>query len=72
MQFKEKLMSQTSENGKKTNFGHGIVLSLPKIGPQNVFSWVLPLLDVIQCWKLSLYANSRKTNEANLKKWQKT
>ena len=33
--------------------------------------WVLPLLDVIYCCKLSLHAISRKTNEPNLRKWQK-
>ena len=35
---------------------------------KNPFSWVLPLLVVRQCSKLSSYAVSRKTNEANLKK----
>ena len=34
-------------------------------------SWVLPLLDVIHCCNLSLYAISRKTNEPNLRKWKK-
>ena len=34
-------------------------------------SWVLPLLDVIHCCKLSLYPISRKTNEPNLRKSQK-
>ena len=29
-------------------------------------------LHVIHCCKLSLYAISRKSNESNLKKWQKT
>ena len=33
--------------------------------------WVLSLLDVFHCCKLSLYALSRKTNEPNLRKWQK-
>ena len=42
-----------------------------KFGPQNFFSWVLPLPDVRHCYKLSLYAISRKANEPNLKKWQK-
>ena len=44
----------------------------PKFGPQFSFSWILPLLDVRNCCKLSLYAISRKTNEPNLRKWQKT
>ena len=39
--------------------------------PQKFFSWVLPLTDVLNCGKLSLYATSRKTNEPNLRKWQK-
>ena len=39
---------------------------------QKCFSWVLPLLDVIHCCKLSLYATSRKTNTPNLRKWEKT
>ena len=34
-------------------------------------TWALPLLDVIRCCKLSLCAISRKTNEPNLRKWQK-
>ena len=34
-------------------------------------SWVLPLLDVIHCCNISLYAISRKTNEPNLRKSQK-
>ena len=35
------------------------------------FSWVLPLLDVRHCCKLSLYATSRKNNDSNSRKWQK-
>ena len=42
-----------------------------KFGPPKNFSWILPLLDVKNCCKLSLYAFSRKTNEPNLRKWQK-
>ena len=56
---------------KKTNFVPDFGLSLSKFGPQNFFSWVLPLLDVIHCCKLSLYAISKKTNEPNMRKWQK-
>ena len=37
-----------------------------------IFSWVLPLLDVKHCCKLSAYKTSGKTNKSNLKKWQKT
>ena len=40
--------------------------------PQKIFSWVSPLLDVRNCYKVSLYAILRKTNEPNLRKWQKT
>ena len=54
MQFKGKLMDQTCKNGEKTN-----------IGP--VFTWVLPLLDVIHCCKLSSYAISRKKYDLNTK-----
>ena len=39
---------------------------------QYLFSWISPLLIVRQSCKLSFYALSRKTNEPNLKKWQKT
>ena len=56
---------------KKTNSGPGFGLFQPKVGPQKFFPWVLPLLDVIYCCKLSLYAVSRKINGSNLKKWQK-
>ena len=40
----------------------------PNLGPTKSFSRVLPR----QCLKLSSYAISRKTNESNLRKWQKT
>ena len=33
---------------------------------------ILHLQDVMHCYKLLLYAISRKTNELNLRKWQKT
>ena len=39
---------------------------------KNSFLWVLPLLAVIHCCNLSLYAISRNTNRLNLRKWQKT
>ena len=44
----------------------------PKFCPLKFLLWVLLLLDVIHCCKLSLHAVSRKTNEPNLRKWQKT
>ena len=37
----------------------------PKFGPQILFLWVLSLLDVRHCCKLSLYAIPRKTNYPN-------
>ena len=40
--------------------------------PKKFFGGELPLLDVIHCCQLSLYAISRKTNEPNLRKWQRT
>ena len=40
--------------------------------PPKKILWILLLLDVRNCCKLSLYAISRKTNEPNLRKWQKT
>ena len=43
-----------------------ILASLAKYGPQSFLS-ISPLLDVIHCCKLSLYAISRKTNDPNLK-----
>ena len=57
---------------KKTNFGPNFGLYDPNLPlpPKIFFSWVLPLLDVIHCCKLSLYEISRKTNEPSLRKWQ--
>ena len=66
MQFQGKLMNQTLENGQKPSFGP----ILAQIWYQKYFLWVLPLLDVIPCCKL-YYAVSEKTNEPNLRKWQK-
>ena len=54
-------MNQTWENGKTSSFGPDFGLLRPKFGPQKLFLWALPLLDVIHCCKLSLYAISRKT-----------
>ena len=39
------------------------------LGPKMFFSKILPLLDLRQCWKLSLRAISRKAKEPNLRKW---
>ena len=55
------------------NLVSGLILaSLAQIWATKIFPWILPLLDVRRCCKLSLYAISRKTNEKNLRKWQKT
>ena len=56
----------------KTYFWDRFLPLWPKFGPQNIFSWILPPLDVRHSCRLSLYAISRKTNERNLTKWQKT
>ena len=40
--------------------------------PQKKLFGVLYLQDFMHCYKLSFYAISRKTNETNLRKWQKT
>ena len=64
MRFKERLMNQTCKNVNKPYFW-------PDFGPDLV-AWLLLLLDVRNCCKLLLYAMLRKTNERNLRKWQKT
>ena len=46
-------------------------LFLASFDPQNIFMWVLPLLDVRHCCKLSSYPISRKINEPKLRKWPK-
>ena len=57
-------MMQLWQKGKNPTFE-------PSLGTPKFFPWVLPLLVVRQCFKLSSYAISRKTNGPNLKKWQK-
>ena len=42
----------------------------PKSRPQKSSPWILPLLDVRNCGKLSLYAILRKTNQQNMSKWE--
>ena len=64
-------MNQTWEIGKKRNFGLDFGRFAQIWFHKLFFSWVLPLLHVIHCCKLSLYVISRKTNEPNLKKWGK-
>ena len=58
MQFQGKQINQNWDNGKKANFE-------PNFGPQffcgpPIFLWILPLLDVRNYWKLSLYVISKK------------
>ena len=45
---------------------------LAQIWVPNFFSWVLPILDVRYCCKLSLNATSRKRYDPNSRKWRKT
>ena len=54
-------MNQTWENGEKPDFESQIF-----------FSWVLSLLDVRNCYKLSLYVVLRKTYGTNSRNWWKT
>ena len=51
----------------------GVILAQirPVLPKKKLFS-ILHLQDVMHCYKLLLYAISRKTNESNLRKWQKT
>ena len=57
-------MNQTLENGKKPSSGPNFD-PFDKFGSQFFFLllWILPLLEIGHCCKLSLYAISRKTNE---------
>ena len=64
-------MNQTWENSKKPSLGPNFGPLAQIWAPKNIL-WILPLLDVRHYCKLSLYAISRKTNEQNLTKWQKS
>ena len=72
MHFQGKLMNQTWENSKKSGRGPDFGPFGPNSSPNLFFFVGFTSLDVRNCWKLSLYAVSRKTNESNLRKWQKT
>ena len=56
---------------KKKQVLHPILAPLAQIWGPIFFSWILPLVYVIYCCKLSLYAISKKSNEPNLRKCQK-
>ena len=50
-----------------------ILVPLTQTWAPKFFSWILPHLDIRNCCKLSLYKIFfKKTNEPNLRKWQKT
>ena len=70
--FKENCKTKIEKMAKKkTSFGTDFGSFGSNLGPQIFFSWILPALDITHYCKLSLYAISRKTNEANLRKWPK-
>ena len=71
MQFPEKVMNQTWKNDKKTNFGPDVGSFWPNFGLKKFFSKILFLLDVRNFCNPSLYLILRKTNQPNLRKWQK-
>ena len=60
VQYQGNMTIEPSENCKNPNFG-----------PTDFFSRILLLLVVRQGFKLSTYAILRRTNEQNLRKWQK-
>ena len=62
-------MNQTWENRGKSN--KNLINVWLKFGPLNFYSWVLPLLDVRHCRKLSFHVASRKIYDPNSRKWQK-
>ena len=65
-------MNQTWENDKKSSFGPVLaplrIFRSTTLPPKFLFPWILPLLGVRHCCKLSLYAILRKSNESNLRK----
>ena len=54
----------------KTLISGPVLTRLAQIWPE-FFSWILLLLDVRHCRKLSLYAISRKAYDPSLSKWPK-
>ena len=65
-------MNQTRENGKKTWFQAQFWPILAQIWYPKTFFVGFTSTRYNNCCKLSLYAISKKTNEPNLRKWQKT
>ena len=65
-------MNQTLKNGKKPNFGPDFGPFGSNLGTQTFLSWVLPLLDVRHCCKLSSYVISIENYDPNSRKWRKT
>ena len=72
MQFPGKLKNKTLKNDKKPSFSCNFGPFDPNLAPKFFFPWILPLLDVRHCCKLLLNANSWKSNEPNLRKYQKS
>ena len=56
----------------KPHFGPDLGLLGPNLGHNFFFFEASALLDVRHCHKLQSFAISRKTNDANSRKWQKT
>ena len=72
VQSKGKLKNKTWENSGKSTIGPNFDLFGLNFGSLIFFLWILPLLDVKHCRKLSLYAAWRKTCNQKSRKWQKT
>ena len=72
MQFQKKTNERNFRKWQKNLVSGPILTPWRKFGTQNFFSWILLLLHVRHCCKLSFYAISRKPNEPNLTKQQKT
>ena len=65
LHFGSDLGSLGPNSGRPIVFIKNILSPLVQIWASHFFSWVLPLLDVKHCRKLSLCAISRKTYDPN-------